>query len=479
MDSHHNNTVTNRVTFSDQEQEIEIQSKLPDLSQTQPNKWQMPNIINLDSSGLRQSSQTEVLSWRDKIYSHSTTSLKQIKQSLKHACLVVFSSFCAVGAGLTRGAHSLQDNVTSSSKFSNAIDSYHRVNTLYDGTIHCFLTLALSSTASNETFTYKQALQEADYHKFVKAMIHEVDNHKSRAHWTLTKRCELPLGTKTIMSIWSFKRKHYPYGSLNKHKAHLCAHGGMQTWWQNYWETYAPVVNWASIQILLAVTKIHGLSSKSIDFVLAFPQADLEVPVYMELPMGFDAPENESQKHYVLQLNKSLYGLKQAGYNWFAKLSYGLQDRGFVPSNVDPCVFFGEGCIVLTYVDDCINMGNSMDRINKLIQSLHGGSKKFVLQDEGSIDKYLGVSIKQLGATRFELTQPFLIERISMFLRIADGKTNEKLTPVGKPLLNKDLLGVLRKYDWEYCGMIGMLTYLTGSVWPGLFTNAHNSGLIQ
>ncbi len=32
----------------------------------------------------------------------------------------------------------------------------------------------------------------------------------------------------------------------------LCAHGGMQTWGQNYWETYAPVVNWASIQILLA-----------------------------------------------------------------------------------------------------------------------------------------------------------------------------------------------------------------------------------
>jgi hypothetical protein len=59
------------------------------------------------------------------------------------------------------------------------------------------------------------------------------------------------------------------------------------------------------------------LSSKSIDFVLAFPQADLEVPVYMELPMGFDVPENESQKHYVLRLNKRLYGLKQAGYNCF------------------------------------------------------------------------------------------------------------------------------------------------------------------
>ena len=68
----------------------------------------------------------------------------------------------------------------------------------------------------------------------------------------------------------------------------------MQTWGQNYWEIYAPIVNWASVRILLAVAKIHGLSSKSIDFVLALPQADLEVLVCMELLLGFDASDNES-----------------------------------------------------------------------------------------------------------------------------------------------------------------------------------------
>jgi hypothetical protein len=100
----------------------------------------------------------------------------------------------------------------------------------------------------------------------------------------------------------------------------------MQTWGQNYWESYAPVVNWESVWILLAIAKIYGLSLHSIDFVLAFPQADLEILVYMELPLEFDAPNNESWKHYVLHLNKSLYGLKQAGHNWFAKLSNGFQD---------------------------------------------------------------------------------------------------------------------------------------------------------
>ncbi len=123
------------------------------------------------------------------------------------------------------------------------------------------------------------------------------------------------------------------------------------------------------------MAKIHGLPSRSIDFVLAFPQADLEVPVYMELPLGFDAPDNESRKLYVLRLNKSLYGLKQAGYNWFAKLSNGLEDCGFVTSSVDPCVFFGKCCIVLTYVNDCIIVADSMNRIDELLQSLHGGDE--------------------------------------------------------------------------------------------------------
>jgi hypothetical protein len=92
---------------------------------------------------------------------------------------------------------------------------------------------------------------------------------------------------------------------LNKHKACLRAHGGKQTWGTNYWETYAPVVDWAGVCFLLAVAKNHDIPLKSIDFVLAFPHADLEVPVYMELLLGFDAPQNGSDKLYVLCFNKS------------------------------------------------------------------------------------------------------------------------------------------------------------------------------
>ncbi len=252
------------------------------------------------------------------------------------AALALFSCICSHGHGYS---FSLQETIPDlmHSTFSKAIASYCRVNTLYDGTINCFSTVAQSSIASNETLRYKQTMQEKDYHKFVLAMVHVVNDHKKRGLWTIMQRCDMPPNSKTIMNNWSFKQKRYPDGTLNKHKARLCAHGGMQTWSQSYWETYAPVVNWAIVCIILAIAKIHGSFSKSIDFVLVFPQAD-EVPVYMELPIGFDAPNGEDCKFYVLKLNISLYGCKQAGYDWFAKLSNGLQECGFVQSNIDPCV---------------------------------------------------------------------------------------------------------------------------------------------
>ncbi len=84
--------------------------------------------------------------------------------------------------------------------------------------------------------------------------------------------------------------------------------------------------------MLLIIAKIHGPESKSINFFLAFPQANLDVPVYMELPTG-NNPTNVSDGdrcQYILKLNKSLYGLKQAGYNWFKKLRKGLITCNFL-----------------------------------------------------------------------------------------------------------------------------------------------------
>jgi hypothetical protein len=160
------------------------------------------------------------------------------------------------------------------------------MNGLFDNTINDICHQIHAYATSNESFTNSQMLREEDHKQFFKAMEVKLAAHEERNHWTLMERKDMPIGTKTIMALWLFKRKWFPDGTLNKHKARLCAHGGQQTWGQDYWDTYAPVVTWDSVCLLLIVAKVHGLKSKSINFLLAFPQADLDVPVYMELPAG-------------------------------------------------------------------------------------------------------------------------------------------------------------------------------------------------
>ena len=117
---------------------------------------------------------------------------------------------------------------------------------------------------------------------------------------------------KAILDIWDFKRKHFPDGRINKHKARLCAHGGMQKYEFNYLETYSPTVNCISAHFLMIVAQVLELDTQAIDFILAFPQAELEVPVYMELTEGMElVGHGKDSSKYLLKLKSCLYGLKQ------------------------------------------------------------------------------------------------------------------------------------------------------------------------
>ena len=78
----------------------------------------------------------------------------------------------------------------------------------------------------------------------------------------------------------------------------------MQVYGENYWDTYAPVVNWISIRMLMASSILFNLHTRSIDFTLAFPQADADDTIYMKLPFGFQAPTDGD---YVLLLIENLY----------------------------------------------------------------------------------------------------------------------------------------------------------------------------
>ena len=199
----------------------------------------------------------------------------------------------------------------------------------------------MTTSPDNDTCTYKTMLQQEDRNECVKAMMKDIVYHKSRNHWSIMRKEDLPIGAKTMLAIWSFKRKRFPDGRIQKYKARICAHGGMQTWGENYWKTYAPVVKWLSVRTMMVLSILHDLETRSIDFALVFPQADLDVYFFIELPVRFDLGPDSSK--YVIKLNKSLYGLKQATYNWFELLKSSLEARWcYHQSATDTCVFIGK-----------------------------------------------------------------------------------------------------------------------------------------
>jgi hypothetical protein len=85
------------------------------------------------------------------------------------------------------------------------------------------------------------------------------------------------------------------------------------------------------VHLILLPAQIYKLDLKAIDFVLAFRQAELDVNIWMYLPIGFYVDTENDSKSYNLKLNKSQYGLKQASLNLFKMLKQGLIDRGFHP----------------------------------------------------------------------------------------------------------------------------------------------------
>jgi hypothetical protein len=293
---------------------------------------------------------------------------------------------------------------------------------------------------------------------YVEATEKEVNAHTSREHWTLLPRSAIDPKNKPLHTVWAMKQKRVPgTGAISKYEARLKAHRGQQEAGVNYWDTYAPVVQWMSVRLMLILTLAEKLQSRSIDFTLAYPQADLDVDIFLELPHGFQLPAGVNKKDYVLKLNKNLYGLKQAGFNWYEKLKKGMETRGFKTCLSDPCVYTKPGIVVLVYVDDMLIFARSMKKLETFIQSLEG---EYELTDDGdSIKAYLGIDVSEPAPGTFKLSQPHLIQNI--LLSVGDIKLNS----YKEPAQPKEIMvheGEPRKTDWNYRSIVGQLNYLTG-----------------
>jgi hypothetical protein len=254
---------------------------------------------------------------------------------------------------------------------------------------------------------------------------------------------------------WVFLIKRKADGSIERHKAHLVAKGFNQQPGINYDETYNPVIKPTMVHTVLSFAISSGWSLRPIDIHNAFLHGDLSEQVFMSQPLGY---QHLAYPTHVCQLQKAIYGLKQAPCAWFSRLSSWLIALGFHGSRSDSSLFiYNKSSItmyVLIYVNDIIITCSHSATIDDLLLSL---KRDFIVKDLGSLNYFLGIEVLP-NAVGILLSQQRYILDLLNHTKMTDAK------PVSTPMASSTKLSA---FDGEpfldhtlFRSTVGALQYL-------------------
>jgi Reverse transcriptase (RNA-dependent DNA polymerase) len=262
-----------------------------------------------------------------------------------------------------------------------------------------------------------------------------------------------------LPSTWAFKCKRFPDGLIKKLKARFCVRGDKQLEGVDFFETFAPVVSWSTIRLMLILSLVLGLATRQVDYTAAFLHAPIDEDVYVEMPRGFSEPGK------VLKLKKSLYGLKQAPRNFFQHLKNKLERIGFTSSSADPCLFISERVICIVYVDDTLLFSPRQEYIDDVLSKLK--EEELDLEEEDDVAGFLGVNVQRDDENgQIHMTQLGLIDRIIDALGC--DSLPGKRTPAEHGALGSDKGGDPPQASFSYASVIGMLQYLQAHTRPDI-----------
>ena len=145
--------------------------------------------------------------------------------------------------------------------------------------------------------------------------------------------------------------------------------------------------------MLLVFVAYKGFILFQMDVKFVFLNGFISEEVYVKQPLGF---ENENLAHHVFKLSKPLYGLRQAPWAWYERLSSFLLKNGFKCRKVDIILFIlhekNDFLIIQIYVDD-IAFGATNQNLYKNFSELIQG--EFEMSMMGKLKYFLGLQIKQ------------------------------------------------------------------------------------
>lgn len=287
-----------------------------------------------------------------------------------------------------------------------------------------------------------------------------------------------PADKKVIKCRTVLRNKYAADGSLSRRKARVVARGFAQRPGVDFFETFALVARLGSFRLLMALAARFDLRVSQLDIETAYLNGTIDTEILMEKPellhemlermVTQEKNADVSKRTHsllkkiedpdtVCRLNKAIYGLRQAGRRWYAKLDETLRNIGLTPANADPCVYVDSGKLtfILVYVDDILVVSNDIQRENQIKEKL---ARSLKIKDLGEAKYCLGFEIRREGKC-IHLSQNGYIQEILNRFGLHDCK------PVNTPLavdakLTKDTNAAeVDEGVFPYKELVGSLMY--------------------
>jgi hypothetical protein len=283
---------------------------------------------------------------------------------------------------------------------------------------------------------------------------------------------ETPKGKTLVGCRWVFASKRNDKGEVVRHKARLVAKGYNQKFGIDYESTYSPVMDATTFRILTSYATHEALHMQMMDVVTAYLYGNLDKEIYMSVPPGIKFEQGVFNKPCV-KLQRSLYGLKQAGRMWFNRLSDYLAKQGFVANEICPCVFIkkvgSEFAIISVYVDD-LNIIGTEKACKDAATTLE---KEFEMKDLGPTSFCLGLQLTRISGGVL-MHQTTYTQKVLKKFGMSDCK------PCSSPMVVRhldiakdqfrpaDMGEIILGEEYPYLSAIGALMYLSNQTRPDI-----------
>ena len=263
--------------------------------------------------------------------------------------------------------------------------------------------------ALEEPLTYIDAIKDSNSEKWLQAMMEEVNSLIKNKTWTVVDRTN---DMNVVGSKWVFKIKRGVEGKIARYKARLVAKGYTQVYGIDYRETFAPVLKYKSLRIILALSTSTHINIEQMDVKTAFLNATVSEDIYVEVPEGMRLMIGEGK---VLKLQRALYGIKQAPREWNENIDAYLRSLGYQPCKKDPCLYIkmsktNKHIIIGLFVDDIVSAYDreNEDEWNEIKDRL---KERYELTDMGAIQHVLGMRVKKRDDGTITIDQQLYIEK--------------------------------------------------------------------